>query len=349
MSKRAYFPELDGIRALAAVMVMVFHAAQMLLPRPGLAALGQTGVDLFFVLSGFLISSILLGAPPGDWHEVRTFYSRRSLRILPLYYGYLFVMLLAHRPVGAPYWVYLQNYWMWTAHPIAGPEHFWSLAVEEQFYLVWPFLVLFAPRRLLLPTLWALILGAGLFRLLLFRREDIYILTFTRMDGLAAGAVLAVYFARETLARYKGWLVSGFVFFALLSGVLAIGFGREGLLWFAVVKYWAISGMYALLLAVVLLTPALRLWGALRWTPVRWVGRISYGLYVFHPAVFRFVFRQLAWRPVWLRCGAAVAGTFFVAAMSWYLYERNFLQLKDWLTPDRRAVPEAPVAVEVAG
>jgi peptidoglycan/LPS O-acetylase OafA/YrhL len=326
-------------------MVMIFHAAQLLLPRPGLAALGQTGVDLFFVLSGFLITSILLGSPQDDWGEVRTFYVRRALRILPLYYAYLLMVVLFHRPVGWPYWIYLQNFWVWSVHPIAGPEHFWSLAVEEQFYLVWPFLVLFAPRRLLVPILWVLIVAAGMFRLALFGREDIYALTFTRMDGLAAGGVLAVYFGRRSLARYRGWLVAGLVLLTAISGVLAVDFGRRRLLWFAVVKYWALSGMFAFLLAVILITPMWRGWAALRWRPLRWVGRISYGLYVFHPAVFRVTYRMLGSRPAWLRCVAGVVFAFGISALSWYLYERNFIRLKDWLVPERRVVPETPVTV----
>lgn len=85
---RPYFPQLDGVRAIAALMVMGFHFCQFK-NIAGVAVFGQTGVDLFFVLSGFLITTILLVAEPRDWHEIRTFYLRRTLRIFPLYYAYL--------------------------------------------------------------------------------------------------------------------------------------------------------------------------------------------------------------------------------------------------------------------
>ena len=156
-SEHKYYPALDGTRAIAALLVLVFHAMQEGLPLPKLVNFGQTGVDLFFVLSGFLITSILLAARPRDWSEVRTFYARRSLRIFPLYYLALCFCALFLFPVNWPFWIYLENFWMSAGREVAGPGHLWSLAVEEQFYLVWPCLVLFVPRRFLLKILTGLI------------------------------------------------------------------------------------------------------------------------------------------------------------------------------------------------
>ena len=198
---RTYYPELDGVRAIAAMMVIFFHMGQMGIPLRGPISFGQSGVDLFFVLSGFLITSILLKARPEDWGEVRKFYVRRSLRIFPLYYGYLIVATIFGAGVTGFYWVYLQNYRIAMGAPMGEVGHFWSLAVEEQFYLVWPFVVLFLPRRHLVKALWLMLGGCILCRTVLVTTShvDVFYLTLTRLDGLCGGALLAVY-------QYRGLL-----------------------------------------------------------------------------------------------------------------------------------------------
>ena len=153
-------PCLDGIRAVAAMMVMVFHfVGHHGEPRAIVQAsvIGQTGVDLFFVLSGFLITRILLASRQSE-HYFRSFYARRTLRIFPLYFGFLAIYffllpLLFGEPIPpAPTqlwsWFYLENVpQTFVSLRTSGPGHFWSLAVEEHFYLIWPLLVFSLSRR----------------------------------------------------------------------------------------------------------------------------------------------------------------------------------------------------------
>ena len=157
VSSRKHIPALDGVRAVAVLLVICFHFWQVFTYGPyslvgKIAMWGQTGVDLFFVLSGFLITGILLDTK-GSPSFLRNFYARRILRIFPLYYATLLTIYLigplfrwsAWVPENQSlwFWTYLQNLPMTFAPGhVAGPEHFWSLAVEEQFYMVWPFLVL---------------------------------------------------------------------------------------------------------------------------------------------------------------------------------------------------------------
>src|SRR5687768_1805284 len=178
----SHWPALDGLRGTAVIAVLVCHYA-VLLPRTpavGLLEIGWAGVDLFFVLSGFLITGILLDAR-GTPHYLRNFYARRALRIFPLYYGFLAVTLLVSLAVklapGASHeglrhlwaaqpslWTYTANYWMpaqtawspWSEVVIP----LWSLSVEEQFYLVWPLVVCRLSERGLVRLCVGIVAGA---------------------------------------------------------------------------------------------------------------------------------------------------------------------------------------------
>ncbi len=341
-----YYPELDGVRAIAALLVMLFHAQQEGLPLRFSLGLGQTGVDLFFVLSGFLITSILLKAAPRDWSEVRTFYTRRVLRIFPLYY---LTLILVWMFIGKPswfFWVYLQNFWISFGKFAAGPMHFWSLAVEEQFYLVWPFLVLFVPRKRLLPILTATIVFAAVLRFILAAyHHNVFVLTFTRLDGLAAGAVLATLNAREPLTRWARLMLSIAAFSVIAAAILGHFFRDSSNPAFEAVKYTLITAVYTCLMGWLLARPASR---ATRLLSVRWlryIGRISYGLYVFHPFVFAWTYRRFPAQPMLTRAGLAVVFTFVIATISWYSFERWFIRLKEVLSPERRRTPSEPLTV----
>ncbi len=342
-----YHPELDGLRALAALMVMAVHLAEAGIHLPGPVSFGNTGVDMFFVLSGFLITTILLRAKPGDWDEVKTFYVRRSLRIFPLYFGYLIVSSLLGYLASWPYWVYLQNFADAWNVPVAGPRHFWSLAVEEQFYLVWPFLVLFSPRRWLVPTLFAMIfMSAGLRFFVVRPNPDFfYYLTFTRLDGLAAGALLAVAYGRNSLEPHRRLLQAGAVVFAATMVGIGVVFRDLGLTWFVTIKYLIITGFYACVVATQLVGSGSLMSKFLRVRWLRFIGRISYGLYVFHPAVFGFCLKHSDALPTWLRVIIAITAAFAISVVSWYGFERHFIKLKDRWAPEPRSTPQAPVEV----
>jgi peptidoglycan/LPS O-acetylase OafA/YrhL len=324
---RPYFPELDGLRACAALMVMVFHFSQAFHGPPALI-LGQTGVDLFFALSGFLITTILLQSPHGDRHELRNFYIRRTLRIFPLYYMALGLFCILFGGVSSWYWVYLQNIAVALHWPQSGPSHFWSLAVEEQFYLVWPFLILFWPRRWLAVTMWGVVgLSLALRIVLVHTQVALFYFTLTRLDGLAGGGLLAYYYSRGVLARYKAAL-------AVLFAVGLTSLGDEDLLTHAsasvqVLKYTSASAAYVAAIGLLICTADSVVHRVLRSRPARAIGRVSYGMYVFHPAIFDTLAGRLGVLPILLKALVCFAAVYLVAVLSFYGYEKRFTDLKD--------------------
>ncbi len=215
-------PGLDGLRGCAILMVMAVHFVGNATPRTPadqvvlkLASYGLLGVDLFFVLSGFLITGLLLDAK-GDPHYFRNFYARRTLRIFPLYYAVLailFVLLPAvvalppaleeSRVRQAWLWTYTANFLIASESSWALPyvSHFWSLAIEEHFYLVWPLVVFAVRRRTLERICLSVITGALALRIALSLQGvseiSISVLTPCRLDAICAGAFLAAFARRE--------------------------------------------------------------------------------------------------------------------------------------------------------
>ena len=297
---------LDGIRACAALMVMLFHfvghhrEAAWLVQAAGIS---QTGVDLFFVLSGFLITRILLlskGAP----HFFKNFYVRRTLRIFPLYYAFLtFYFFLVPKifggavlPPGSQWWswFYLEN--VPATFPdlqSSGPTHFWSLAVEEHFYLGWPFMVFILSRKNFTRLVYATLLIPLILRFVFLHDEiGVRYFTFTRADALGYGAMLAVLLTDESASPARC-----IPLFRGLLGVLALllpasltGFANAGSDWVQAVGFSLVPAFYFALIGFCVVDPLARPLAAVlssRW--LRWLGAISYGLYVFHPICFAFV------------------------------------------------------------
>jgi peptidoglycan/LPS O-acetylase OafA/YrhL len=343
-------PELDGLRGLAILLVLLFHFAGDL-PRNviflGPVYFGWSGVDLFFVLSGFLITRILLRTRRDEGY-FRSFYMRRALRIFPLYYGVLAVCTLlvvlsaALRPMfpGARdqifHWLYLGN---WT--PLLASEdqrsmgHFWSLAIEEQFYWIWPFIVWkVRPSRLPFVAAGA-IAAAILLRSCLYGVATdpfVYRTTLCRMDGLMAGALCAILVGR---AGFEAWLRQSIRRFPL-GIVLALAAGAGGgLRWHDrftyTVGFTFFDAGYAFLLLYVVYSKG---WvqDAFRVRILRTLGRYSYGIYVFHQLVYWGVTQyKLAPRGV-PALTASLMLSFGLAVVSYELMEKRFLRLKDGFT-----------------
>jgi peptidoglycan/LPS O-acetylase OafA/YrhL len=318
-----HVPALDGLRGIAILVVMVHHFTIFGMGAPTtvldkrvykLFAAGWCGVDLFFVLSGFLITGILLDAKGGA-HFFRNFYMRRFLRIFPLYYGFLFaffVLLPLTFPLGDSfrslleqqgwYWSYLVNLPIamegWPRQYAIG--HFWSLAVEEQFYLVWPLMVFFCGRRQLMVICVACFLGSVGVRLgfaLAGYPLAGYVLTPARMDTLAVGAFLALIVRRSDglmiLTRWN-WPVGC----AAAAGLGAIFVWQHGLreldIIVQTIGYSMLAVMFGALLVAALARPSESRIGRFFERPVlRFFGRYSYGLYVFHHPVVLLLQSQM--------------------------------------------------------
>jgi peptidoglycan/LPS O-acetylase OafA/YrhL len=358
-----YVRQLDGIRGIAVILVMLFHF--------GYFAPGWSGVQLFFVLSGFLITAILLdgrGAPTG--RSLGRFYWRRSLRILPVFVALLLVLGLLAWLTGEPR--DFGSDWPWLAGFLANFArlretdlspfyvHLWSLAVEEQFYLLWPFAILLLPmagvRRLII----GMLLAGPVLRLLVFQHfvgegagpmlagKAVYVLPFTQFDAFAAGAALAVWpqiCAGPVAARFVACAgLTAMAGFAVTAWAHLYGSGAQlsalGFPMYLVPANGYIWGYSLLnLLFVALLALGIR---EHRWTSplghpaLVHVGRTSYGLYVYHLPL-------LAAADLWFasdlhtldglsRFGffiAWIAVVVLVAEISHRYLEKPFLRLKD--------------------
>jgi peptidoglycan/LPS O-acetylase OafA/YrhL len=347
-----HMPQLDSLRTFAVLGVMIHHFwedATLGLP------LGFIGVQLFFVLSGFLITTILwpareavqAGRQPA-WAAFRRFYIRRFLRIFPLFYvtlGILFALGVPEvRDSLAWHVAYVSNVYFarlgWFPLHIA---HLWSLAVEEQFYLVWPFVIVLTPRRFLLPALVGIAAIGPAFRFGSWLFEIPWMWSFTlpfgNVDSLALGGILAYSWATDSgTAR------------SLRAQMVTIG-GWAGI---PLVIVLSVMTMRQMSLPLVLMTFEYTIWafffvwlidgagrgyrGAAGWTlerrPIMYLGRISYGLYVFHPLMiglarwsFAHTGRPYPDHPAIMFVMLASA-TIAVASCSWHLYERPLNDLK---------------------
>ncbi len=362
---RDHIPGLDGVRGLAILVVLIHNVGYFEEPTDSLVIKiirlaiggGWIGVQLFFVLSGFLITSILLDSKH-DAHYFRSFYVRRVLRIFPLYYLTLIVAFIAlprlidlgdwieqARRVQIWHWTYLSN-WFGSA---PGLSHFWSLAVEEQFYLIWPFAVFSLSKDRLIHMCGLLVVSALLFRIVMVvcHAPDgfIYTSTITRWDTLGCGAAIAV--AMRDPSWYKRvvrWLRLGAI--PLGCVLLLITVADHGLLWWTplaqTVEYSTLALLFGfLILAVIdpsLPTDRLRRVVESRW--LRFFGKYSYGMYVLHVPIHEL---GKAWLTPWIIGGtrltrpahlvAYIAGNLALstaaAVVVWHLVERRFLSLKD--------------------
>jgi peptidoglycan/LPS O-acetylase OafA/YrhL len=355
-------PELDALRGLACLVILVYHLKPHLVPG------GWAAVDLFFILSGFLITSIILNHA-NERHFLAHFYARRGLRIWPVYY--LTVLLLVvtapvlPRPCdfsGLPYLLtYSQNvprYWGGEA-PEFSPylSHAWSLAVEEQFYLVWPLLVGLAGRRGVVPLALAMA-GVSVWAR---ARGFHWWLLLARGDGLALGALLAV--LRPDRGR-PGRRASGLGMAFGGVGLAALGYlvalaSDGGLSTVGTPRWPALTLLVVNLLGFAIVGLVLCHLGRPALWPLRvrslvGVGTLSYGLYVYHYVVLSLsddIARRLGMggRPFW-REALTIVAIVVLARLSWRYVERPLLGLKDRFAygPSPPTGPSGPHRAEMA-
>ena len=366
-----HIPQLDGLRGIA-ILTVVWHNVSAGEYGDGgilgnmvnlIVNSGWAGVQLFFVLSGFLITGLLLDEK-GQPHHLRNFFMRRVLRIFPLYYLVLGASLLAgfifgwdqywmggYREYGIWYWAYLSN-WVSVWGDITGFSHFWSLAVEEQYYLLWPACVLLLSMKSLLRLCLALVLSALAFRIAVcalypdMAHDMAYQFTCARWDALAIGGICAVLIRHASLGDRvprlsRVWVLAAITYAlgyiaiyhnfaptppgvgALNQTLSAVGFGGWLLLSIGVPRtklgHWNQR---------VLILPWLRL-----------VGKYSYAIYIFHLPV------KVISAPLWRHyeeqfgiLGGAVNTTIYallvfalsyiMALISWQLVEKPLLKWK---------------------
>jgi peptidoglycan/LPS O-acetylase OafA/YrhL len=362
---------LDGVRGLAILLVLA-HNLEVLAGRQTpvgqaialLDGLGWVGVQLFFVLSGFLITGILLDTRESD-NYYRAFLGRRVLRIFPLYYGTLIVAFVVLPLVGAPHPPADGQVWLWTytvnwVEPFGygNPEfpHFWSLAVEEQFYLAWPLVVrALSPRRLVILCLGLSVVAFATrvgMRLHGFGPQAVYEWTICRMDALALGAAVAAMLrlphAAKVVARWNQGTVWAAIGLGVAGFLITRGDPRTTLM-SQTIGYSILALTFAVFVCAAVIAEAHGrgvIYHALTWRPLRALGIYSYGIYVFHMPIHRGIglplFRR--WVPEDASVGAKIsivyflavsAITFAAAVASYHLVERRFLGLKRYFTPSR--------------
>jgi peptidoglycan/LPS O-acetylase OafA/YrhL len=359
-----YQPTLDGVRAIAVLLVMLGHL--------GAVYAGGLGVDIFFVLSGYLITAILVSEfSATDGISLRKFYARRALRILP---AVILLLLVLNALVGLTQafeqaqtfrWnslgalFYIANWLRAFGRDIGILGHLWSLSIEEQFYLLWPIALAFLLSRKLTRTQILIIIGIAVVlvnadRICLYRGIEsfnrIYNGLDTRADALLVGCALGL-LGYQFLSR-RVFAVLGLIGAVFVGHVLFRGYPVPAD--FQVPFGLTIGGtLFALgvafFLAAVLSNPDTIFFKWLRLPPLVWTGRLSYGLYLWHFPVFTFVSVSLpALQPMQLMA-LQVAGTFVAATLSYYLLERPCLKLKKKFSVIKTRVPTSPNPVESVG
>lgn len=363
LSKR--IPILDTLRGFAILLVLQFHFAEGLTNLPvaqnavyGVLHAGWIGVDLFFVLSGFLITGILLDSRKSARY-FRNFYMRRLLRTFPLYYGFLFGVLIVIpliRPIHteAARVLIHNQIWLWLYATnialVAKPDtmtplsHFWSLAVEEQFYLVWPFVVYYLPVSKLIRVCGMCFAFSLIARCILMAsgigHPAAYVLTPCRLDALSTGAYIAVIWREGWLTRSKFYLA---LVVLLLSFIfLAVVFIKDGLRleinapFMQSVGYSAVDLFFGSILVVAIYVKKIQ---ALDIPVLAQFGKYSYAIYIFHRPLHGWLYKVVglqslttAWAPGLPRLVPflvlAPVACLLLSAVSWNLYERHFLQAK---------------------
>jgi peptidoglycan/LPS O-acetylase OafA/YrhL len=368
VSQPGRIPELDGLRGVAIAMVVVHHYfLEPIRAAPGtwlshIQAAGRlawSGVDLFFVLSGFLIGGILLDARDSS-NYFQVFYTRRVFRIVPIYAVFLFAAfcvfqagnlgdgnrftwLFQGRLPWVPHLVFLQNFWMVKANTF-GPAILgltWSLAVEEQFYVTLPGLVRFLSPRQLAWIFVGGILAAPILRVAAHVLWPDHVLIWyammpCRADALLLGALGAIALRnpcwrlrleanRRAVLCALFLLTAGFVVLTKLWGAPIFAVVTAGFTWLAL--------FYACLLLYAVIYKDSRLSQCLRWRWLMWLGSIAYGVYLFHQFVV-YVLQAIVWGAVpgqlsWPRLFVSVLAlvvTLIFCQLSWVFFEKPIVK-----------------------
>ncbi len=344
--KTAYYPDLDGVRTLAVLMVIVHHWY-----RGNFHYLhygGAMGVGLFFVLSGFLITNILLKQKEvfhsGDSNIrgkiLKTFYIRRTLRIFPIYYLYISILVLLGIGQSREIWPWLYGYaynfllYLTNTWHTGYVEHLWSLAIEEQYYLIWPALLLFWPARRLWWLIFGFIATAMAFKAVLYLQHPASQYSkfpLCQFDGFGIGSALALWLKQGGKVKF-GWFF--WIFFWLISFFAKWDrYHFHGLSFIGQVVPFYYVGCAFLIYQATAGTKGIAA-HFFRNPVVLYLGKVSYGLYLYHlfvpDLVIHLIFKlDVAIPPNWVLWGIFSGITLLITSISWYLIEKPINKLKD--------------------
>jgi peptidoglycan/LPS O-acetylase OafA/YrhL len=371
-----YIKSLDGVRAIAILLVMTFHA--------NMNYFGWMGVQLFFVLSGFLITGILWREKEREGtmgFKLKKFWVRRSLRIFPLYFGWLIFLGITYLAFHFPsyfetYFPYLATYTVnysrtlpeWQGNPLF--THLWSLAIEEQFYLFFPFVMFLLPRRWVKYFMIFFVLFSPVTRFLIGEyyegrgfaepvvADAVYWNTLSHLDAFFMGGLIPVFSLDRRITNPRWLLLFSFIIAVALGFLNYLEATPAGVAYVSELGYnhgqtaryehvWHYSALNLLFASLILALASAGEKDSFlsRIFRTEWlvaVGRVSYGMYVFHWAVLVYVFHRII--PVqswWMKMVMFVpyAVTVYVLAkLSYRFFESYFLKLKERWFPEKKTV-----------
>jgi len=373
----AHIPALDGIRGLAILLVLFDHlfwsnsstGSRFFNFVNMVRGSSFVGVNLFFALSGFLITGILIDTLHVP-HFFKTFYARRMLRIFPLYYGVLLLLLLFTKPLhliwnGWQYFflTYTSNLALWSRPPLILPHfninHFWSLQVEEQFYLLWPFVVYRVRnlktllRIILITCITVLLIRIGLVaaRPYLHNIYLPYSPTFSCVDNLLFGCGLCILLrtsVRNQVLKLAPWVFAGCAIVLLCSAIVSGGLNWETSFFIPTLGFSLIGIASASIIAMTLRGDSYSK-HFFKNKVLRFFGKYSYGLYVYHYSISEsltvpirvFMDGHFHNKALGVFTGAVVVMllSIVVALLSYHLIESRFLKLKKYFSYNKRATP----------
>ncbi|MEI7675403.1 MAG: acyltransferase [Bacteroidales bacterium] len=341
-----YYKNLDGLRGIASMMVVIFHF--FITPNSSyiqnrsfyqeITLFGQHGVTLFFVLSGFVITRILINTRQNEGYFLR-FYWKRALRILPLYYLFLFAFYFALNQLKwsniseqLPYLLYYQNFDAIFNFAATGPSHYWSLAVEEHFYLIWPLVVYFVPPKNLNKVILSLFVVVFVIKYSMLENGLIISkFTFARIDQLLFGAILSTIEVRDLFkaVKTKKWMFLLLVISLILNVFLFI-YANNYPFMTELLKYTTLGLLFFALLGWVITLGEEHLVNVfLSGKVLQYLGRISYGIYIWHILVLYLLNKYFLTKILVVDFGLTILVSILIAHISYYYYEKQFLKMKN--------------------
>jgi peptidoglycan/LPS O-acetylase OafA/YrhL len=336
-----YIKSLDTLRAIS-VFIVVFHHLPVLPFATPLSSIfnGITGVDIFFIISGFLITTILLQAKQESsnlWFSLKSFYIRRFLRIFPLYYSVIILLYILnphnYRNDFIYDLLYVSNFYMgYQGNFTSVTPHFWSLAVEEQFYLFWPLLIFILPKRKEWIMFWVVFM-AGIISYVYFIKHNPFFgaRTFVNLSYLSAGAIWAyikiTYSDLTILKRFSLIFIIIFIFFGTFLFFNPLNLNNHFHKLINFLFCWSCVIYFSLSESSLLHNKLLV-----------YLGKISYGIYVFHflmifpvAIVFKYTFPEVL-HNLYLSNLFKIIFCVMVSIFSWHFFESRILKLKEKFT-----------------